>query len=229
MQGALDFLPSGNSQHILVFIRKGVYQEVIYINGKNNITFRGEDRKQTMIIYPNNNNLNPGGSSVRTMINMNHADDIAMENLTLTNSTPHGGSQAEALRVSGQRFILNNADLDSFQDTFLINNMGNYAYIYNSHIQGDTDFIWDDGTVVFQNCEIEAMNAGYNCQMRTSANTYYGSDFLDCSLTRAYSFTGHYLNRVDRTQAPVFHLARSLTSIAKWTRTSLPPAGCLTT
>jgi hypothetical protein len=130
------------------------------------------------------------------MINVN-ANDIAMENMTLTNSTPHGGSQAEALRVSGQRFILNNADLDSFQDTFLINSMGHYAYIYNSHVQGDTDFIWDDGTVVFQSCEIEAMNPGFNCQMRTSANTYYGSDFLDCSLTRASSFTGHYLNRVD--------------------------------
>jgi pectin methylesterase-like acyl-CoA thioesterase len=196
VQGALDFLPSANSQHVLIFIRRGVYQEIIYVNGKKNITFRGEDRKQTIITYPNNNNLNPGGSSVRTMINVN-ADDIAMENLTLTNSTPHGGSQAEALRVSGRRFILNNADLDSYQDTFLINSMGHYAYIYNCHVQGDTDFIWNDGTVVFQSCEIEAMNPGYNCQMRTSANSYYGAVFLDCSLTKAYSFTGHYLNRID--------------------------------
>jgi pectin methylesterase-like acyl-CoA thioesterase len=196
VQGALNFLPSGNSQHVLIFIRNGIYQEVIYVNGKGNLTFRGEDRKQTVISYPNNNNLNPGGSSVRTMINVN-ADDNAMENLTLSNSTPHGGSQAEALRVSGHRFILNNADLDSFQDTFLINSMGHYAYIYNCHVQGDTDFIWNDGTVVFQSCEIEAMNAGYNCQMRTSASSYYGAVFLDCSLTKAYNFTGHYLNRID--------------------------------
>ena len=196
VQGALDFLPSNNSQHTLLLVRKGIYQEVIYVNKKSNLTFRGEDRKQTLITYPNNNNLNPGGSSVRTMINVN-ADDIAMENLTLTNSTPHGGSQAEALRVSGQRFILNNADLDSYQDTFLINSMGHYAYIYNCHVQGDTDFIWNDGTVVFQSCEIKAMNPGYNCQMRTSAGSYYGADFLDCSLTKAYNFTGHYLNRID--------------------------------
>lgn len=200
VQGALDFLPSANSQHVLVFIRKGVYQEVIYVNGKNNLTFRGEDRKLTLIAYPNNNNLN-NGSSTRTMINVN-ASDIAMENLTLTNSTPYGGSQAEALRVSGVRFIFNNGDLDSFQDTFLINSAGHYAYFYNSHIQGDTDFIWDDGAVVFQNCEIEAMHAGYNCQMRTPDAVHYGADFLDCSLTKASSFTGHYLNRIDPSVYP---------------------------
>ena len=200
VQGALDFLPSANSQHVLVFIRKGVYQEVIYVNGKNNLTFRGEDRKLSLIAYPNNNNLN-NGSSTRTMINVN-ASDIAMENLTLTNSTPYGGSQAEALRVSGVRFIFNNGDLDSFQDTFLINSAGHYAYFYNSHIQGDTDFIWDDGAVVFQNCEIEAMHAGYNCQMRTPDAVHYGADFLDCSLTKASSFTGHYLNRIDPSVYP---------------------------
>lgn len=201
VQGAMDFIPSGNSQHVLVYIRRGIYQEVDYENQRHNVTFRGEDRKETIITYPNNNNLNAGGSSVRTMINVN-ANDVVMENLTLTNSTPHGGSQAEALRVSGQRFIFNHGDLDSFQDTFLINSAGHYAYFYDSHIQGDTDFIWNDGAVVFQDCEIEAMNAGYTCQMRTPDANHYGAVFLDCSLTRAYNFTGHYLNRIDPSVYP---------------------------
>jgi pectin methylesterase-like acyl-CoA thioesterase len=195
VQGALDFLPYGNTQPVLIQVRDGIYQEIIYVNHANNITLRGESRHGTVITYPNNNNLN-NGSSTRTLCNLVGNDD-AFENLTLSNSTPYGGSQAEALRVSGQRFICNYSDLDSYQDTFLINSAGNYAYIYNSHIQGDTDFIWNDGAVVFQNCEIEAMHPGYNCQMRTPDTNHYGAVFLDCDLTRAYAFTGHYLNRVD--------------------------------
>ncbi len=200
LQGALDFLPSGNTQPVLIRVRDGIYQEIVYVNNKNAITVRGESRHGTVITYPNNNNLN-NGSSTRTLCDVVGNDD-AFENLTLSNSTPHGGSQAEALRVSGQRFIFNYGDLDSYQDTFLINNAGHYAYFYNSHIQGDTDFIWDDGAVVFQSCEIEAMNAGYNCQMRTPDANHYGAVFLDCSLTRAYAFTGHYLNRIDPNAYP---------------------------
>jgi pectin methylesterase-like acyl-CoA thioesterase len=201
VQGAMDFIPSGNTQHVLVYIRDGIYREVDYENQRHNVTFRGQDRAQTIIAYPNNNNLNPGGSSVRTMIDIN-ANDVAMENLTVSNSTPVGGSQAEALRVSGQRFIFNNANLDSFQDTFLINSAGHYAYIYNSHIQGDVDFVWDDGCVVFQSCQIEAMNPGYNCQMRTPSASFNGSDYLDCSLTKDHTFTGHYLARIDPNAYP---------------------------
>jgi pectin methylesterase-like acyl-CoA thioesterase len=195
VQGALDFLPYGNTQPVLIEVRDGIYQEIVYVNHKNGITIRGESRHGTVITYPNNNNLN-NGSSTRTLCNV-VGNDVAFENLTISNSTPYGGSQAEALRVSGQRFIFNNGDLASYQDTFLINNAGNDAYIYNSHIQGDTDFIWDDGAVVFQNCEIEAMHPGYNCQMRTPDADHYGAVFLDCSLTKAYNFTGHYLARID--------------------------------
>lgn len=200
LQGALDFLPYGNTQPVLVQIRNGTYQEVVYVNHDNDITIRGDSRHGVIVTYPNNNNLN-NGSSTRTLCNVVGNDDV-FESLTLSNSTPYGGSQAEALRVSGQRFIFNNGDMDSYQDTFLINSAGNYAYIYNSHIQGDTDFIWDDGAVVFQSCETEAMHPGYNCQMRTPDANHYGAVFLDCSLTKAYNFTGHYLARIDPNAYP---------------------------
>ena len=200
VQGALDFLPSGNTQPVLINVRDGLYQEIVYVNNKNDITLRGESRHGTVVAYPDNNNLN-NGSSTRTLCDV-VGNDVAFENLTFSNSTPYGGSQAEALRVSGQRFILNYGDLDSYQDTFLINSAGHYAYIFNSHIQGDTDFIWNDGAVVFQNCEIEAMHPGYNCQMRTPDTNHFGAVFLDCTLTRAYAFTGHYLNRIDPNAYP---------------------------
>src|SRR5215475_15148294 len=57
VQGAIDFAPAGNATRKLIFIRKGVYQELVRINSnKPLITLRGEDRKETVIAYANNAN-----------------------------------------------------------------------------------------------------------------------------------------------------------------------------
>jgi len=177
-------------------IHNGVYEEIIYlVNTKHSVTFRGASRDQTIITYRNNENLNPG-SSTRSLFNM-RGDDVAMENLTLTNSTPDGGSQAEALRVDGRRFIFNHGTLASYQDTLLLNSFGRYSYFRDSLIQGDTDYIWNDGIGVFQDCEIRTMTPGYTCQMRSEPAPYKGAVFLDCVFTKAYNFNGHYLARIN--------------------------------
>jgi pectin methylesterase-like acyl-CoA thioesterase len=197
VQGAVDFLPANNSQPVVVNVRKGTYTEIVFVNSKNNITFRGAGRKQTIITYPNNANLQVLGGGSTSLRPAFHAagNDIAMENLTLTNSTPKGGSQAEALRVGGARFILFNADLDSFQDTLLVNAAGNSAYVQDTYIQGDTDFNWGSGTVYMTNCEVKAMSNGYNVQPRNDA-VHNGFAFINCRLTKAgTNVNSHYLAR----------------------------------
>jgi pectin methylesterase-like acyl-CoA thioesterase len=189
VQGAADFIPNGNTNHVLVNIRDGTYTEVVRLNSKNNITFRGQDRLQTIITYSNNNNIN-GSSSTRPMFGVLAANDVAIENLTLTNSTPKGGSQAETLYLNVvKRFILNNTFLASFQDTLLVNANGDQAYLNNSLIQGDTDFIWGEGTAFFTNCELRTLTSGSgtNLQNVTQARTTAGTNgfsFVNCQLTR---------------------------------------------
>jgi hypothetical protein len=194
VQGAVDFLPANNNPRVVVNIRNGYYQEIVYVNAKNSITFRGQERTNTVIAYPNNDPLN-GGTSLRPMFRA-RGNDLAFDSLTLTNSTPKGGGQAEALRIDGQRDIFTNVFLASFQDTLLINNVGDSAYFLNCLIQGDTDFIWGGGTPYFQNCEIRALNAGHNTQMRTDA-PHYGATFADCLITKTNgaTFTTHTLGR----------------------------------
>jgi len=115
---------------------------------------------------------------------------VAFENLTLTNSTPLGGSQAEALYVNVcKRFIVYNTDLDSYQDTVLVNANGDQAYFQDNLIQGDTDFIWGQATAFFTNCEIKTLTSGSGVnlktitQARTAAGTN-GFSFVNCQLTR---------------------------------------------
>lgn len=182
VQGAIDSVPAANTTPTVVNIQNGLYTEIDRVNGKNNITFIGQNRSQTVIAYANNNNNN-GSSTTRPMFGVTGANDIAIENLTLTNSTPHGGSQAEALLVNtAKRFIMLNATLCSYQDTLLVNQSGDQAYVQDSHIQGDTDYIWGSGTLYATNDELMAMSIqSYLTQARTGQNTN-GFAFINCRI-----------------------------------------------
>ena len=189
VQGAADFVPNANSNHVLINIHNGIYTEIVRLNSKNNVTFRGQNRQQSIITYANNNNIN-GSTATRPMFGVIGANDVAIENITLTNSTPKGGSQAETLYVNNvKRFILFNANLCSFQDTLLVNNNGDQAYFLDNLIQGDTDFTWGEGTAFFTNCEIRTLTSGSgtNLENITQARTMAGTNgfsFVDCQLTR---------------------------------------------
>jgi hypothetical protein len=187
VQGAIDFVPAANTTPTVINIKNGLYTEINRVNSKNNITFIGQNRGQTVIAYANNNNIN-GSSTTRPMFGVVSANDIAIENLTLTNSTPHGGSQAEALLVNlAKRFIVLNATLCSYQDTLLVNQSGDQAYIQDSHIQGDTDYIWGSGTLYATNDELMAMSVqSYLTQARTAQNTN-GFAFVNCRIYGANS------------------------------------------
>jgi pectin methylesterase-like acyl-CoA thioesterase len=208
VQGAIDFVPAANTTPITVYIHNGVYQEINRINGKNNVTFLGEDRKQTIIAYPNNANLQPGGSTSTRIMFYAGGNDLVFANLTLTNSTPQGGSQAEALRAQGSRILIDNVDLDSYQDTLLINT-GTTSSLYanKSLIQGQTDFIWGSGIGFFQSCEIKVLLNGVNTQARTPETTY-GFIFADCTLSRANTnVNNHSLGRDANTSGPYGNVA----------------------
>ncbi len=187
VQGALDSLAANNPNRVLISIRNGVYTEIVRVNTKTNVTLRGQDRHGTVIAYPNNNNIN-ASTTTRPMFGLESSSDIAIENLTLTNSTPHGGSQAEALLVDHtKRFILYNADLDSFQDTLLVNQSGDQAYVQDSHIQGDTDYIWGSGTLYVTNTELMAMTAGSHLTQPRTAQSSNGLAFVNCRIFAAGS------------------------------------------
>ncbi len=191
VQGAIDFLPTANATRRLIFIRKGVYQELVRINSnKPLITLRGEDRKETVIAYANNANFNPNSRSVIWI----DAGDWSVENLTVRNLTPQGGSQAETIRTNAARSQIRNCDLYSFQDTLQLNGS---AYVENSYIEGDVDFMWGNAAAYFLNCELRNVRSGaYYVQARTPQNQP-GFVYVNCRLSGAAGVTGDFLARID--------------------------------
>jgi pectin methylesterase-like acyl-CoA thioesterase/PKD repeat protein len=187
VQGAVDSVPLNNTTPTLINIQNGQYTELVDITSKNNLTFRGQSRDGVLVGYPNNVNIN-SGTSARMAFKVN-ANDIAIDNMTITNMTAKGGGQAEALEVytNAKRCILNNAVVSSFQDTILINDFTSQAYFYKSLIKGDTDFIWGLGDLFVTNCEIRTVTGAASItQPRTPAGSN-GLDFVNCQLTRSSS------------------------------------------
>jgi hypothetical protein len=187
VQGAIDSVPANNTTPTTIHIRDGVYTEIDRVNAKNDITFIGQDRHQTVITYANNNNINPS-TTTRPMFGVTEANNIAIENLTMTNSTPLGGSQAEALLINyAKQFILLVCDLDSYQDTLLVNQSGDQAYIQDSYIQGNTDYIWGSGTLYVTNSILMDLTSGSHLTQARTAQYTNGFAFVNCRILGANS------------------------------------------
>jgi pectinesterase len=87
IQGAINSLPDSAAAPRIIFIRKGVYREKLYIE-KANIILKGEDRKQTIITASiARDEWRCGHTDDWGVATMNvSANDITLENLTVTNS-----------------------------------------------------------------------------------------------------------------------------------------------
>ncbi|WP_158277509.1 pectinesterase family protein [Opitutus sp. ER46] len=196
VQGAIDFVPRTNNQRVVITVKTGTYTEMNHV-GKPFITVRGEDRDGTVIQYADNNNFNTLTGNNRCMFSVD-ASDFTLETITLHNTTPKGGSQAEAFRGNGRRIVLNRVNLLSFQDTLLINGTNCSAFITDSYIEGDVDYMWGSGAVYFQRCEIKSLSPGYLAQVRNGLGQF-GHIYVDCRLTGTAAAAGSYLARIDPT------------------------------
>ncbi|MEO7414668.1 MAG: pectinesterase family protein [Opitutaceae bacterium] len=222
VQAAIDFIPEGNTTPTTLFIRKGTYRELIFWEGKHAITLLGEDRKQTIIAYANNERFNLAGGNPfagaapdpstqprvrgniyrRGVLLVHRANDLAIANLTVRNTTPQGGSQAEAIILNGTpeaHAILKDLDLYSFQDTLQVNGQ---AYITGCYIEGDVDFIWGTGPCFFEDCIARSVRSR-TCytQIRNRAPNH-GYVFYRCTFDGAPGVTGNLLSRVQPSRFP---------------------------
>ena len=211
VQGALNYVMEhvALNDAVTIEVKEGVYEEPLYLRNKNNLTIRGESREGTVIQYPNNNGLNPSTNG-RALFLVESADMLALENLTLKNTTLIGaGGQAETIYFNSTngRLVAKNANFISEQDTLLLKG---WTWFYNTLVAGNVDFIWGYSKVsLFEKSEIRSLgrsssnaNGGYILQARVESATDKGFVFLNSSVTSGAGPTNelpidgsHYLAR----------------------------------
>ena len=185
VQGAIDFIPDYNPKPIEVFVKNGVYEEIVYFRNKTNITFLGEDRNKVIIKYANREVFNPHPANIstnevegtfpsrRAAFAVDHSNRIHIVNLTIWNTSEM--AQAEGLLLNGNKNIVYNITIIGSGDALQSNGS---AYYNSCRINGLGDVILGRGPAYFKNCVITSTGGPYMWIRNTSAN--HGNVFVNC-------------------------------------------------
>lgn len=200
IQAAVDHVPDGNTQRVVIHIKPGIYQEQVRVSaGKRYITFRGEDATKTVITYKVG--AQQAGNTRLAFAVLVNASDFRAEHVTFENSFGTG-SQAVALFVDAERATFENCRFLGWQDTLFVN--GNRHLFKDCYIEGHVDFIFGTAAAVFENCTIHSKGAGYvTAHYRTGNKENTGFVFIRCRLTGQNTGNGVYLGRPWRPYARV--------------------------
>lgn len=207
VQGALNHAMGrfAKTDPVTVEVRNGRYEELLWLNGKDNVTIKGESRDGVLISYTNYDTLNPGTgasqssatagtpSGGRAVMLVEASDMLVLDTLSLKNTTIRSGAisaQAETIYFNSDngRLVAKNASFFSEQDTL---NLKGWSWFYRSLVAGNVDFIWGSSrAALFEESEIRSVgdsanagSGGYVLQARVGAASDIGYVFLNSALT----------------------------------------------
>ena len=184
VQEAIAAAPEKGAGRTVIRIKAGIYRgPVIVPANKPRVTFLGEGAEKSILTYALNVNdpIPEGADKFNPGLHI-RGDDFQADGLTIQNTSGDHG-QALALRVDGDRAVFRNCRLLGWQDTVMLNK--GRQYFKNCHIEGRVDFIYGDGTAVFESCTIHSKNGGYITAASTPADHPFGFVFIRCKLTGA--------------------------------------------
>jgi pectinesterase len=154
IQAALDAVPTGNQKDILILIKRGIYNEKVYIT-KSHVTLVGEDRDSTRIVYAelreNWNRDHQGSDWGSGIVNIDTGvTDITLANLTVYNNygSLHGTNKHQfAIRGAGTRIMLLNCTViaDGGDTVSLWNRDDGMYYHADCSFEGWVDFVCPRG------------------------------------------------------------------------------------
>ncbi|MDP0499843.1 MAG: pectinesterase family protein [Verrucomicrobiota bacterium JB022] len=197
IQSAIDYAPRSRTTPFHINVMNGTYRELLRVeSNKPFIQINGESTEGVVIKYLNNANRGNGSSS-RALLRID-AGDFVMSRVTMINTTPEGGSQAETIENRRDRVVIRDSAFYSYQDTIRFNGS---VYVYNSYIEGDVDYIWGEGKAYFEDCTIHSNDSGYITQIRNDA-TRRGFVFVDCTLTADDGVDDVWLSRINPGEYP---------------------------
>ena len=205
VQSALDAAPADGA---LIVVAPGTYREVVTIS-KPNIRLRGagSDPSQTVIVFDRAHST--VGTTIGSATVTVTADNFFAENITFqndfnrTHTQEREGSQAVALATRGDRGIYSSVHLIANQDTVFAGSRNcstdgpncvlTRQFFSHCVIAGNVDFIFGDGKVVFDGCEIHS-TPHYDAAFIAAQSKHYpeedsGFVFNHCKLVADPSLT----------------------------------------
>ena len=177
--------PGGRPGRVFIEIAPGVYRErVIVTQNHTNITLIGMGKSPADVVITNSLNAKQAGGTFFTETVEINGTGFEADNVTFENSAGNTG-QAVAAAVRADRAIFKHCRFLGHQDT-LFADYGRQYYV-DSYIEGGVDFIFGNGTVVFDHSEIHSNGRGYlTAQSRTSPKQSTGYVILNSKVTSGF-------------------------------------------
>ena len=199
VQDAIDAVPHLRNNRTVIYIKKGIYKEKLMLPAtKTNITFIGEDVKETILTYDDHaNTKNQFGETIGTSGSSSffiYGEGFEAKNITFENAAGPVG-QAVAVRIDGDKVKFENCRFLGNQDTLYPHGKDSRQYYKNCYIEGTVDFIFGWSTAVFEDCEIFCKKGGYVTAASTEEGTEYGFVLINCKITGDAPPNSYYLGR----------------------------------
>ncbi|HZL11967.1 MAG TPA: pectinesterase family protein [Prolixibacteraceae bacterium] len=208
IQQAIDACKAFPDERITIFVKNGIYKEKIVVPSCNSqLSIVGESAEKTNITYDDYfDKINRGrNSTFYTYTFKVEANDFILENITVENTAGPVG-QAVALHVEGDRCIFRNCRFLGNQDTVYAAGRFSRMFFANCFIEGTTDFIFGEATVLFEACSLYCKSNSFITAASTPEGKPFGFVFRDCKITAASGVDKVYLGRPWRSYAKVAFL-----------------------
>ncbi|GMN55153.1 hypothetical protein TIFTF001_024258 [Ficus carica] len=153
IQAAIDSVPEGNSQWIIIHVRKGVYREKVHIpENKPYIFLRGNGKGRTYIVWSQSSSDNVESATFKVESPNFIAFGVSFKNEAPTGVAYTSQNQSVAAFVAADKAAFYHCAFYSTHNT-LFDYKGRHYYD-NCYIQGSVDFIFGRARSVFHSCEI---------------------------------------------------------------------------
>lgn len=140
----------------VLYLRNGEYpinNSTGFIISKNNISIIGESRDGVIITGDNVVTAGASPDKMCTLLVDAGSDNFYVENVTIRNTAGYGAGQAIALYSRADKVVINNCNIEGYQDTHY-SDKGGRNYIANSITKGTVDFIYGDAAIMYDNSTI---------------------------------------------------------------------------
>ncbi|KAI5585673.1 hypothetical protein POPTR_006G186000v4 [Populus trichocarpa] len=158
LKDAINSIPTGNKERVIVHIGPGEYIEKLKIErGKPFVTFLGSPSNMPTLSF--DGTARKYGTVYSATLEA-EADYFVAANIIIKNSAPRPkgqlkGEQAVALRISGDKSAFYNCRFIGFQDT-LCDDKGRHLF-KDCYIEGTVDYIFGSGKSLYLGTELHVI------------------------------------------------------------------------
>ncbi|XP_073105216.1 pectinesterase 3-like [Elaeis guineensis] len=148
---ALDLVPKKNGYPFVIYVREGVYEEIVSVDkDKWNVTMIGDGMYKTIVTGNLSHAIINSTKLTATFTAVGRG--FMARDMGFKNTAGPESHQAVALRATSDHSVFYRCSFDAYQDTLYVHSLR--QFYRECVIIGTVDFIFGDAAAIFQSCSI---------------------------------------------------------------------------